>query len=318
MSAPLLHWMLLIVGLTAGALAVGHVADAQPVTTGPTVGLDRYEMAPGDRVVLTLGGFESRSVVISVCGNDARRGSTDCNMPESEGLGIDPSRKNTVSSIPVAVPPTPCPCLIRVSSATNDEVAVAAITLIGHPVAPVVGTPGIGEPLAVSITARASPDGFLGWARSSLGGATTYEVTVTVRNRSTQTQNGIVVVGSAGRDAENELVTLAVSDPGSIEPGQTWREVISADLPAPVYGRAEWRVVATGAGPATAASEPTSHQPLLLIVLMVVFVVDFVVLMARFVRRRRRRTSLPPVDDVLDRDALEPSMDDRVSELVTR
>ncbi len=277
----------LLVALTGGLTVFAPVARAQPVTTGPTVTLDRYEIGPGDRVVLTLDGFESRSVVISVCGNDARRGSADCNMPESEGLGIDRDRENTVSSVPVAVPPTPCPCLIRVSSATNDEVAVAAITLIGHPVAPVVGTPGVGEPLAVSVTAKAAPDGVLGWVRSSLGGATTYDVTVTVRNRSTETQDGVTLIGSAGRGADDELVALDVSDPGSIEPGQTWTEVVRADLPAPVYGAAEWRVVATGAGPATTTTQRTSHQPLLLIVVAFVFVVDLVVVVARFVRRRR-------------------------------
>lgn len=296
---------LVAVGLTAiGSIAVGMSVAAQTVTTGPSVMLDRYEMAPGERVVLTLDGFESRSVIIAVCGNDARRGSTDCNMPESEGLGIDLDRENTISSMPVAAPPVPCPCIIRVSSANNDEVAVAAITLSGHPVAPVVGTPGIGEPLAVSVVAEAAPDGFFGWVRSSLGGSTPYVVTVSVRNRSTELVDRVALSGSAGRTADNELTTVALVAPVLLEPGQTVSQTVVADLPAPVYGSVEWRVVASGAGPTATALDSTSHQPILLIVLTAILLVDVVIIVVRLVTRRRRNRQDP--NDADNQSSFEP------------
>ena len=271
------------------ALCISMPAGAQAETTGPSVALDRYEMAPTERVVLTLDGFVAGSVIISVCGNDARRGSSDCNMVESEGLRLNREGGETISSIPVAAPPVPCPCIIRVSTTGNDEVAVAAITLIGHPVAPVVGAPSLTDALAVSVSASATPDGLGGWVRSTLGGAATYEVTVKVRNRSTVSLERVAVSGSAGRDAENVLTTLELTDPGEIAPGQTWTEVVQAELPAPVYGSVEWRVDVSGVGPTVAATDSTRHTPVLLAVLVVVLLVDLALLGWRLVARRRRR-----------------------------
>ncbi len=258
--------------------------------------LDRYEMAPADRVVLTIDGFDAGSVIISVCGNDARRGATDCNMTESEGLRLNREGGETVSSIPVAAPPAPCPCIIRVSSTGNDEVAVAAIDLIGHPVAPVVGAPDLADALAVSVTAEASPEGLVGWVRSGLGGAMNYDVTVKVRNRSTVTLERIAASGSVGRDADSVLANLDLSDPGVIPPGQTWTEVVRTEVPAPVYGTVEWRVDVSGVGPTVTATESTSHTPILLMVLAIGLVIDLAVLAWRLVSRRRRRSDDAPSD----------------------
>ena len=66
---------------------------------------------------------------------------------------------------------------------TFDEIAIAPITLIGHPVAPIVETPGQQGALDVTISAQAAPPGLFARARSSMGGPATYEVTVTVKNR---------------------------------------------------------------------------------------------------------------------------------------
>lgn len=290
-----------LVGVVASILlgvvvGFGSIAGAQPVTTGPTVALDRYQMSPGDRLVLTIDGFDAGSVIISVCGNDGRRGATDCNMTESEGLRLNLDAGETVSSIPVATPPAPCPCIVRVSSTGNDEVAVAAIDLVGHPVAPVVGTPSLVDALAVSVTAEAAYGGVIGWVRSSLGGAVAYDVTVTIRNRSTVSLERIAVAGDVGRDAQNVLTSLDLSDPGVIAPGQTWTEVVRAELPAPAYGTVEWRVDVSGVGPTVTATESTRHTPVLLAVLVVVLVVDLAILLWRFVARRRRRSRHAPPD----------------------
>ena len=93
--------------------------NAQGITSGPIVSLDRKELEPGQRVVLNIDGFESLNVTISVCGNDARRGSVDCNMYASEGLKLDTDGTSTVIQIPVAAPPVPCPCVIRVRTARS-------------------------------------------------------------------------------------------------------------------------------------------------------------------------------------------------------
>ena len=276
--------------LTLALLAVwsAPLLEAQGTTSGPVVALDRNEIDPGQRVVLNIDGFESLNVTISVCGNEARRGSVDCNMYASEGLKLDTDGTSTVIQIPVAAPPSPCPCVIRVSNRTFDEIAIAPITLIGHPVAPVVETPGQQGALDVTISANAAPPGLFSKARASMGGPATYEVTVTVKNTSTVPLPTVSLAGSVARSGD-QLATLALDDPGSIEPGRTWQQVVMAEVPGPSFGSLQWRVDASGAGPTVTAVGSTEQRPLLLIVVILFLVADVFLLAIRFVIRRRQR-----------------------------
>lgn len=270
-------------------LVVGGVAVAQSTTTGPTVVLLRDELAPGDRMDFSLDGFDGSAVIISICGNDALRGSVDCNMIESEGLRLNRGGGTTLSSIPVAVPPAPCPCLVRVVDADNTQLAVAPLVIIDHPVAPTVGPSGFVQPFVVEISADQASAGISERLRSSAAGATTYDVTVQVRNRSSQPVERVVLAGSVGRNSNEDLVVLDLADPGSIKPGQTWEEVVQAELPSPVWGEAVWQVTASGNGPSVTATTTTNHRPWLLIVLIVVLILDLLILAARLVVRLVRR-----------------------------
>lgn len=276
-------------GAVAAALllaTLANTAHATPSTSGPAVALDRTVVADGEQVVLTIDGFDTLHVTISVCGNEARRGSADCNMSASEGLKLDTDGTSTVVQIPVAAPPAPCPCVVRVSSRTNDEIAIAPITLTGHPIERVVGAEGLDDPLVVSISAHAASAGVLASARTSLGGAATYDVVVTVRNRSTVPLSNVAVAGSAAR-ADDQLTVLELDDPGAIAPGQTWQQVVSADVPAPSIGSIEWKVTVSGAGPTVTAIETTRQRPVLLITLAMLLVIDVSVLAIRGTVRRR-------------------------------
>ena len=61
--------------VAASLVAFATTAHATPSTSGPAVSLDRTVVADGERVVLTIDGFDTLHVTISVCGNEARRGS---------------------------------------------------------------------------------------------------------------------------------------------------------------------------------------------------------------------------------------------------
>lgn len=267
-------------------LGVASSVAAQPPTSGPVVTLDRTEVGVGERLLLTIDGFEARSVTITVCGNEARRGSVDCNMAASEGLHLDVDGSSSVQPMPIAAPPAPCPCVIRVSSRMNDEIAVAPFVLLGHPVAPVVDTANLDGALSVSITARADPRGFVEWGRSNLGGPTIYEVTVTVKNRTAVPFRHIKVAASVGRDDDDILATLNLDDPGDLGPGQTWQRVVYEEVPAPTFGEVQWRVEVSGAGAAVTAVESTQHRPLLLMVVVMLLVLDISVLLVRYLMRR--------------------------------
>ena len=277
----------------ASVVAIGR-ADAGPpdgVTDGPTITVDRPSINPGDRVLVTLDGFEGTAVTISVCGNRARRGSADCNLTASEGLGLDLDGSSTLTEFPVAAPSTTCPCVIVASTTNYNEVAVTPIELIGHPVGPVVGALSL-EPLVVTVESRRAPQGIVANIRAALGGPTAYEVTVSVRNRSTATLENIAVDGSARRGA-GDVASLVIPSPGPLEPGQTWTEMVRTQVPAPAVGRFVFAVTASGAGPAVSAESATSHLPIGLLILVIVLLVDVVAMVwRRKARRHRDNTAL--------------------------
>lgn len=280
---------------TAAALAVVVLvvcsaplrALAVTELSGPSVALDRDEVSPGDHVAVTIDGFAANSVTISVCGNEARRGSADCNMTASEGLRLDADGTSTLTQIPVGEPPVTCPCVIRVSTRTSDEIAVAPIVITGHPVGPVVDAATLLDPLQVTVSAEEAPDGLFAGLRSGLGGPTTYEVSVTVRNTSTVPLNNVRIAGSVGRNPDENLATLDLVDPGAIGAGQTWKATVTAVLPAPSFNRVQWRVAVSGAGPTVNAAASTRHRPMLLIVLVMLLVLDLALIALRFAVRRR-------------------------------
>ena len=275
-----------VVALTS-ACAFGARASATSVITGPTVSVDHPTVSPGDHVIVTMDGFTAPAVTISVCGNDARRGSQDCNMVASDGVRLDNDGTSTLARMPITAPPTDCPCVIRVSSPDNDEVAITPITLIGHPVGPVVNSKTLTNPVSVSISAQLASSGFLQSLRPSLGGPSTYQVTVTVKNKSTEDLHHLTVFGAVGRTADDSLVTLRLGDPGVLGAGQTWTQTIKAVVPAPSFGSLRWRVAVSGAGPTVNADDTTQRRPTLLLVVAMVLVVNIFFLLIRSRMRRR-------------------------------
>jgi len=288
MSIRDLSIRVVLLGVTLLAMWSAPILDAQGTSSGPVVTLDRTVIDPGQRVVLNIDGFESMNVTISVCGNEARRGSVDCNMFASEGLKLDTDGTSTVIQIPVAAPPVPCPCVIRVSNRTFDEIAIAPITLLGHAVAPIVETPGRQGALAVTIAARNASPGLFAAARASMGGPATYEVTVTVKNTSTVPLAAVSLAGSVGR-RNDQLAALAFDDPGVLAPGRSWQQVVTTKVPGPSFGALKWEVAASGAGPTVTAIGTTTQRPTLLIVIVLFLVADVFLLAIRFRIRRRQR-----------------------------
>ena len=277
-------------------IAIGFVrtASAGSSTTGPSITLERTEVAPGDRVGLSIAGFRTRIVTISICGNAAARGASDCDMASSKGLRLDLGTP-TRAQIGVTSPPAPCPCVVRASSPSNDEVAVAAITLAGHPVGPVVKAANLTAPLvAMTINARTSAHGPIDWVRSNLGGPVHYEVTVTVTNLTTEPIHRLSLSGSVGRDRTDQLAALALANPAEIGPGQTWKQVLPMSLPAPSVGALDWRVSASQAGPTVDARTITRRHPVLLLALTMALVVDLALLAIRQRMRRRAAREVRP------------------------
>ncbi len=272
---------------TAPAPAPDDGANA-PTFSAPTVDLDRTEVRVGESIRVAIAGFSSISVTTTICGNQGLRGSSDCNVAGAEAVETDRTSVTDISFI-INTPPTACPCVIRVASPNNDEVAIADIVLLDHPIAELVVGSVIAQPLSVELVAEPRAVGLMPWARSSLGGATTYDVRLTIRNRSPRPVERVSVDGAVGRDVEDVRAQLEFPQPGLIEANGTWEQVIQVDLPAPVYGNAAWRVAVASANPTIAATDTTSHLPGLLLLFIVFLVADLVYILIRLINRRRRR-----------------------------
>ncbi|MCB0999988.1 MAG: hypothetical protein KDB40_11890 [Acidimicrobiales bacterium] len=262
------------------------------IVEGPSMSIDAAEMAPGGRVIVTLDQFESIWATVTVCGNEARRGSPDCNQTASVTKEFPIDGSPLRMSIPIVAPPTDCPCVLRAVGRDTSEIAIAPIVITGHPVGPVVEPQVTGPLLTVAIEAGLGASGAIGGIRAQLGGPATYEVTVRVTNTSTSGLRDVQLSATATRGADI-VASLPFDDPGQIGVGQTWSQSVVAEVPAPSFGDVEWRVVASGAGPTVTDELTTTHRPWLLIgvVLLVVFNIG-VLLMRWRVRRRVERGEL--------------------------
>jgi hypothetical protein len=271
--------------------AVPEDTPSDILVSGPLVASSKKAVEPGGRTTLTIGGFTSPWVQISICGNEARRGSADCGTDTSEGVEVSRSEPLTIA-MPVAAPPADCPCVIRVVGQNADEVAHTPIEVIGHPVSPLTDPPLIGEVVAVSITATELFTGALDALRSDLGGRTSYEVTVRVRNLANTPLKRVNLSASAGGgEGDDSVARVDVDDPGLIGVGQTWQQTVVVELPAPAFGSTEWRAVASGAGPSVIATSATEHRPWLLIAAAAALVVIVWMLFVRWRMRRRAARS---------------------------
>ena len=287
MTGPGHRWVLAVSVVVVVATATGAGAqDVGTVSDGPTIALDRAAAAPGERVRITLTGWRGRAVTLSVCGNRAARGSMDCNLTASQGVPLNRDGSATVTDLMVSSPTLPCPCVVLASSTRNEQKAIAPLDLVGHPVGPIIESV-TQIPIVLTLEVRRASGGLVGPVRSTLGGPTSYEVTVTVTNQTTDVLSGVVVAGTVGRTRNDDVAGLDLPAVGPLEPGQTWAYTARPTVPAPAIGTFVVQAVAAGAGPTVTVEDSVRAFPLGLIVLGVVFAVDVVAIIWRRLARRR-------------------------------
>jgi hypothetical protein len=274
---------------TLVALACALPVSGQSVTDGPAVAPEVTEAAIGQRVRMEITGFESPVVVMAVCGNEARRGSVDCDNLGSQARETNRDGTPTLGSVVVGAPPAPCPCIIRVTSDDNDEVAVAPITILDHPVAEIVEPSAFVQPLVTEIDAVLVPGGIAARARSSLGGTQHYEVRVAVRNTATYPVEAIRATARYTRVNYTDTRSIEIDDPGELAAGTTWEQVVDVEVPPLTTGDVVWRLEVSGTGAPVIADDETTYQPVALYLLVAVLVLDVLILLWRLARRRRRR-----------------------------
>lgn len=276
-----------IFGLLAIPVIRGPAARADVNGAAPTITADRTRVRPGDEVVIAFNGWRSLNATLSVCGNLARRGSPDCDQIDSAGVSLAVGAPRMISEFTVNLPPVPCPCVIEALSIDHSEASFAPIDIVGAPVAP-VATAAVRPPV-LAIAVRTASRGIVEALRSTLGGPTSYDVTVVLHNPSTEPISDLALTASAGRNATSQIRSVDLPSSGIVAAGATWSHVTHVVIPAPVIGHFIWDVIASGSGPPVHAEVRTKATPWGLIAVAGLLVADVTLMVARRVRRSRRR-----------------------------
>lgn len=276
-----------LVAASALVALVALVSGLEPAAaqTGPSISLDRSEVAPGEPLLVTFQGFESPFVDVVVCGNLAYRGATDCNMTAGVSKETLSGGRPKLVELIAHPPPVHCPCIVRATASSGDAFAVAPLVITAHPVDDLVGVPE-GPLVEVEVEAVQADQSLGASLRSLLGGRTRFEATVSVRNVTTGTLGRVALSGSVGHWTDDDAVVLDLEPPAALEAGQTWTQDVVAEVTAPSFGTYQFEVVASGAGASVTGTTAVARHPWLLYLFVVVLVADLVVMVARGIARR--------------------------------
>jgi hypothetical protein len=127
--APLVFAVAVSFGLHVEAVAASSIVP--PAGQPPEVGVTPPTTTLGSMVRANLNGWTVPLVQVSICGDDAHRGSQDCDQVGSIGVTIGPTGEG--SGLLRVRPPIGCPCVIRATTPDNSIVRTAPVVVAGAP-----------------------------------------------------------------------------------------------------------------------------------------------------------------------------------------
>ncbi|HEY6531498.1 MAG TPA: hypothetical protein VIY72_04290 [Acidimicrobiales bacterium] len=217
-------------------LALAWVVPASADTPRPSAAVDGPGVLnPGAHFSVVGSHWPERTVVlVELCGNSGAS-TTDCDRPRSRTLGVGTEGTFT-APITASVPPSPCPCVVRVTSMSSAARFAVPVEVVGAPVAQVTDPVATGPSSSLQIDAihleRTSTFGE--W----FGRPPERELTFQVTNTSSEVLHDLpveVLVGSdpeAGRQIDVEPIE-------SLEPGATTTVAATVGFDPLTIGRAE-------------------------------------------------------------------------------
>lgn len=198
-------------GLLAAALAAVFVVVWIPVVgaqvIAPTVSIPSNELEVGESLRIEGADWPSGVLVSAViCGNAALDGSVDCDLQRSSTNAVAIDGRLRLELV-VAVPPQPCPCLLRVSDAATQLVVDVPVEIAGVEVAePESRFSPRGLAALEIVDVEVSGSGPV-WAW--FGAAPRRDLVVTLRNAGDEAVTGVSLLASwSGGDG-----TTRVSEP---------------------------------------------------------------------------------------------------------
>ncbi|MGZ4757921.1 MAG: hypothetical protein ACXV95_02560, partial [Acidimicrobiales bacterium] len=287
------------VALAPGASAAARAPAAHhDAPVSPTVVVSATGVPTGAMVTVALAGWPAGVVTISVCGDEARRGSVDCDQIGSRGVGIPPS--GAASARLVVSPPVGCPCVVRVSTPSSELVRTVPIDVSGvarlsdAELGPVLLPAVAASPLEVEARLEAPSGGSS--LVAAFGGPVDRQLVLTVRNVGPVPVAGVSISGAVGRHpGEGEPVTMPPL--GTLGPGEERTVSVAVTIPAFAVGHhvVSGRVDSMGGAARFAIASDVEPWGLLAAVALVLSFLVVLRVRSRSRRRARRRDEEAPL-----------------------
>ncbi len=254
---------LLVLALAAAVLTMAPGPAAGQ--TGVSASADRGSASAGESIVVTGTGWPAQTrVQASVCGNQARGLSADCDLPNSRTIVTDPEGSFSVA-LDVAVPPSPCPCVVFVSGQNTASTVRFPIEVVDAPSAPTTEAEIASPPGFEVVSSTLSGSG--PWT-SWFGGAPERTLLLTVENTGSEAAApDLDATWGAGADPTHvlDIPTLEV-----IEPGETLRYRIPVRFDALTFGSVNVAGSVAGSSGPVSFTASTSSYPWALLALAII------------------------------------------------
>jgi hypothetical protein len=160
-AAPLLAALTVVATVVVLLALTGRPVGAEvPETAVPSLEVRPVEAAPGETVRINGWDWPSLELVtVELCGAEARRGSADCVQQASRSIPTNRSGE-LIGALEIAIPPVPCPCVVRAWVPGRTEAHVAPVRVRGAGFAAVEVPDETGGPrVAVRARLEGSDDG---------------------------------------------------------------------------------------------------------------------------------------------------------------
>ena len=283
-------------GVASLALATcfaAGVAGAAPPTDEPSEPtIDVVDSAvigdtvlPGQTFKVEGRGWTPNTLVqLEVCGAEARSGSSDCAVDTAQVVASD-DEGVLRGRVPLVIPPSPCPCVVRALSQTGTDTATAPVEIPGAP----SSHPGDGNVVAPALrrleVEKVSLEGGNN-VRTWLGAGPqrTFEFEV-VNTGSVPVSDATVIITAGPVDEPTGFVPPVRLD--RLEVGERRAVSVPIQFPALSWGDLQVRAVVNGTSAPVAFAATTSSYPWLLVIVPSVLLLQLVLVSIRNVVRRR-------------------------------
>ncbi|MEY2423526.1 MAG: hypothetical protein QOI95_3593 [Acidimicrobiaceae bacterium] len=231
----------LISFLVSGAVALAPFAPspafAQTDTSVPAIALSLGAATVGQDVAVTGQNFPAvSSVAMQLCGNEARGGSTDCDVIAGQTIVTD-ENGSFQGHVVVRFPPVPCPCVVW--AASNGSTPASATAPIGVVTAsynpPPAPTRAASATLPALVVVRAGVRQHGTW-RGWIGLPTRAELDVTLRNDGPSTIDHPVLSLTSGKGSD-PITVIESPQIDALRAGEERTIVVPVDLSALAFGR---------------------------------------------------------------------------------